>query len=138
MSTSPRRTALALAVAAVLSAGVAGTAVAAPAPKVPAPPAVAKVLPQVLLRVTPVAATPSTTDYTAVVTVKAPAHTVVTGSYQLLDGGAVVASGQLAAGAASVPLDLTPGTHRLTAVFGGAAKVNGAGSSLVVVPVPAA
>lgn len=135
MSRSPRRAALALALAATLSLGTAGAALAGP--KAPAPKPAPKVAAQVILRVTPVAATPATTDYRAVVTVTAP-KTVVTGSYQLLDGATVVGSGTLSAGAATVPLDLAPGTHRLTAVYGGAAKVNGAGSKVVVVPVPVA
>lgn len=136
MPRSPRRATLALALAAALSLGTAGAALAAPrAPKPPV--AAAKVAAQVTLQVTPVATTRSTTDYTAVVTVKAP-QTVVTGTYQLLDGTAVVGSGTLVSGAARVPLDLAPGAHRLTAVYGGTAKVNGAGSKLVVVPVPVA
>lgn len=135
MHRSPRRAALALALATTLSLGTAGAALAGPKPPAPAP--AAKVAAQVTLRVTPVATTPATTDYRAVVTVTAP-KTVVTGTYQLLDGTSVVSSGALVSGAASVPLDLAPGTHRLTAVFSGAAKVNGAGSKVVVVPVPAA
>lgn len=138
MPRSHRRATLAAALAATLSLGTAGAAVAGPNAPAPKPPvAAAKVAPQVTLHVTPVATTRSTTDYTAVVTVKAP-QTVVTGTYQLLDGTAVVGSGTLVSGAARVPLDLTPGAHRLTAVYGGTAKVNGAGSKLVVVPVPAA
>lgn len=136
MPRSHRRATLALALAATLSLGTAGAALAAPrAPKPPVAPS--KVAAQVTLQVTPVATTRSTTDYTAVVTVKAP-QTVVTGTYQLLDGTAVVGSGTLVSGAARVPLDLAPGAHRLTAVYGGTAKVNGAGSKLVVVPVPVA
>lgn len=135
MSRSPRRAALALALAATLSLGTAGSALAGP--KAPAPKPVAKVAAQVILRVNPVTTTPATTDYRAVVTVTAP-KTVVTGSFQLLDGTTVVGSGTLASGVATVPLDLAPGAHRLTAVYGGAAKVNGAGSKVVVVPVPVA
>lgn len=138
MPRSPRRATLALALAAILSTGTAGAALAAPKAPAPRPPvAAARVAPQVTLHVTPVATTPSTTDYTAVVTVKAP-RTVVTGTYQLLDGAAVVGSGTLVSGTARVPLDLAPGAHWLTAVYDGTAKVNGAGSKLVVVPVPAA
>ncbi|GIG37029.1 Ig-like domain repeat protein [Cellulomonas pakistanensis] len=139
MPRSPRRAALALALAATLTTGTAGAALAGPKAPAPKPPAkvtkVVKVAAQVTLRVTPVASTPQATDHRAVVTVKAP-KTVVTGSYQLLDGGTVVGSGALVSGAAGVPLDLAPGTHRLTAVYSGTAKVNGAGSKVVVVPVP--
>lgn len=135
MPRSPRRAALALALGATLSLGTAGAALAGP--KAPAPKPVPKVAAQVVLRVTPVATTPATTDYRAVVTVTAP-KTVVTGSYQLLDGATVVGAGTLVSGAAGIPLDLAPGAHRLTAVYGGAAKVNGAGSKVVVVPVPVA
>lgn len=136
MHRSPRRAALALALATALSLGTAGAALAGPKPPAPVPAAAAKVAAQVTLRVTPVATTRVQTDYRAVVTVTAP-KTVVTGTYQLLDGASVVGSGALVSGAASVPLDLAPGTHRFTAVYSGAAKVNGAGSKVVVVPVPA-
>lgn len=139
MPRTHRRAALALALAATLSLGTAGAALAGPKAPAPKPAAkvvkVVKVAAQVTLRVNPVTSTPATTDYRAVVTVKAP-KTVVTGTYRLLDGGAVVGSGTLVSGAASVPLDLAPGTHRLTAVYSGTAKVNGAGSKVVVVPVP--
>lgn len=140
MTRTRRRATLALALAATLSLGTAGAAVAGPKAPAPKPPVkvvkVVKVAPQVTLRVTPVASTPATTDYTAVVTVKAP-KTVVTGTYRLLDGTTLVGSGTLVSGAATVPVDLAPGTHRLTAVYGGTAKINGAGSKLVVVPVTA-
>jgi hypothetical protein len=133
-----RRPALALALAAVLSLGTAGAAVAGPKAPAPKPPVkAAAVLPQVTLRVTPVASTPATTDYTAVVTVTAP-RTVVTGTYRLVEGGIVLAAGSLVQGSARVPLDLAPGQHQLTAVYDGSAKVNGAGSKVVVVPVPVA
>ena len=136
MISNRRRAAVCAGLAAVLSVGLsAGTVGAASAaPKKPAP-AVTKVAAQVLLRVNPVQATPETGDHTATVRVKAPARTVVTGTYQLLDGGVVVASGTLAAGTAKVVLDLEPGTHKLTAVYGGAAKINRAATrSVVVVP----
>lgn len=139
MTRTHRRAALALVLAATLTTGTAGAALAGPKAPAPKPPAkvvkVVKVAAQVTLRVTPVTSTPQTTDHRAVVTVKAP-KTVVTGTYRLLDGATVVGSGTLASGAASIPLELTPGTHRLTAVYSGAAKVNGAGSKVVVVPVP--
>jgi hypothetical protein len=135
-----RRAVLALTLATALSLGTAGAAVAGPKAPAPKPPVkvvkVVKVLPQVTLRVTPVTRTAVPTDYTAVVTVKAP-KTVVTGTYQLLDGSTPVASGALVAGGATVGVDLAPGTHRLTAVYSGDAKVNGAGTKVVVVPVPA-
>jgi hypothetical protein len=137
MPRSRRRAALALTLATALSLGTAGAAVAAPKAPAPKPPVkVVKVLPQVTLRVTPVTRTAVPTDYTAVVTVKAP-QTVVTGTYQLLDGSTPVASGALVAGAATVGVDLAPGSHLLTVVYSGDAKVNGAGTKAVVVPVPA-
>ncbi|WP_282944212.1 Ig-like domain-containing protein [Cellulomonas endometrii] len=97
----------------------------------------AKVAAQVLLQVTPVARTAVTTDYTATVTVKAPANSAVTGTYTLVEAGAVIASGSLVGGSARVQLDLAPGTHKITAVYSGAAKVNGASTKEVVVAVPA-
>lgn len=137
MHLSPRRTALTVALVAALSLGTAGAAVAGPKVPQPKPAAkVVKVLPQVTLRVTPVSSTPQTTDHTAVVTVKAP-KTVVTGTYRVLDGGVLVASGTLVQGSARAAVELAPGTHRLTAVYSGAAKVNGASTKVVVVPVPA-
>jgi hypothetical protein len=138
MTHTSRRIAAAAALVIALSAGTASAAVAAKPAPAPAPPAVSKVAAQVLLQVTPVARTAVRTDHTATVTVKAPANAEVTGTYSLVDGGAVIASGTLVRGAASVTLDLAPGAHRLTAVYSGAAKVNGASTKDVVVGVPAA
>jgi hypothetical protein len=139
MTRTPRRIAAAAALVVALAAGTASAAVAAkPAPATPAPPAVSKVAAQVLLQLTPVARTAVRSDHTATVTVKAPANAVVTGTYSLVEGGAVIASGTLVRGTASVTLDLAPGAHRITAVYSGAAKVNGASTKEVVVAVPAA
>lgn len=135
-STRRRTVAAALALATALGLATAGTALAAPKKPAPAPPAVVKVLPQVQLRVNPVAKTPQPGDFTAVVTVKAPAGAPVTGTFQLVEGAAVLGSGSLAAGTGTVAVDLAPGTHRLTAVYGGSAKVSGAATKVVEVVVP--
>lgn len=129
--------AVALTLTAALGLATAGTAVAAPKKPAPAPPAVVKVLPQVQLRVNPVAKTPAVTDSTATVTVKAPAGTPVTGTYRLLEGDTVLGAGTLTGGTGKVAVDLAPGTHRLTAVYDGTAKVNGAATKVVEVLVPA-
>lgn len=136
---SSRRIAAALTVCAALGLATPGGAVAAPKQPVPAPPAVAKVLPQVQLRVSPLTKTPAPGDVTATVTVKAPANAAVTGTYRLLEGGVVLGTGTLAAGGTGVVVvDLAPGTHRLTAVYDGSAKVNGAVTKNVEVLVPVA
>ncbi|AEE45887.1 Ig-like domain-containing protein [Cellulomonas fimi] len=136
---STRRIAVVLSVTAALGLATAGSAAAAPKQPVPAPPAVAHVLPQVQLRVNPLPETPAPGDVTATITVKAPANTAVSGTYRLLDGGVVIASGTLASsGTGVVAVDLAPGTHRLTAVYDGAAKVNGAATKNVEVLVPVA
>lgn len=138
MNTLRTRAAAAVALAAALTLGTVGAASAAPKPKPVAAPAAhsaaATTVPaQVQLHV----AAGTAGQVVATVVVKAPGNAAVTGDYQLVDGGVVVASGTLTAGTAQVALTLTEGTHTLVASYSGAAKVNGAGTKVVIVaPAP--
>ncbi|MDT0167312.1 Ig-like domain repeat protein [Actinotalea sp. AC32] len=153
MSTTTRRRALALALCTAVALGPASAAVAAPKSPTsstktttrtatkpttkpvakPAP----KPLPQVQLRVNPVSTTVDPTDYVVTVTVRTTTGAAVAGDVTLTDDGVVVGGGTLARGVWTSPVTLAEGTHPLRAVFSGTAKVNGAGSKVVLVTTPA-
>ena len=60
----------------------------------------------------------------------------MTGTYLLTERNAVVGSGTLVGGTGALTLDLAPGKHRLTAVYSGSAKLNGAATKVVEIVIP--